>query len=97
VPRFAFGGVAEIKVPDSSEFLVGVTSEIGLFGCFVRTNATIAPATKIDIRISHDDREFCTLATVAYHIPDRGIGIAFHSVAAQADNVLTDWLKQFST
>jgi hypothetical protein len=89
--------VAEIAVPRSGEYFVGITSEIGRYGCFIRTKAVLSPATKIDLRITYDDREFCTLATVVYRIPDQGIGIAFNSMMPQAQSVLADWLKQLST
>jgi hypothetical protein len=41
VSRHAFGGVAEMSAGHSNSNIIGLTAEIGRFGCFVRTCASI--------------------------------------------------------
>ena len=96
-PRHPFGGVAEFAVAQSGEYFVGITAELGRHGCFIKTKAVLPPGTRIDLRITHEGREFCTLGMVAYSVPDRGLGISFGPSASATQTILSEWLQQSST
>ena len=89
--RHPFGGVAEFVLPQSGECGVGMATELGRYGCFIRTEQLAAQGTKISIRITHEASEFAALGTVAYCLPGKGMGIAFGSFSPAAQVLLAAW------
>jgi hypothetical protein len=69
--RYAFGGVAEATVKHSGEYLMGPASEISRHGYLLKTNTASTAGTHIQLRITHDGKEFVAAATVVYFVPGR--------------------------
>jgi hypothetical protein len=94
VSRHAFGGVAEMSASHSHSNIIGLTAEIGRFGCFVRTCASMPVGTKINLKINYEGNEVRTPGEVVYVLPEKGLGIKFAKVAAKDTALLEMWLRQ---
>ena len=94
VPRHAFGGVTEMSTGLSHSNIIGLTAEIGRFGCFIRTCASIPVGTKISLKITYDGREATAPGEVVYVLSEEGVGIKFAEVAAKDAALLEVWLRQ---
>jgi hypothetical protein len=93
-PRHAFGGVAEMSAGRSTSNIIGPTAEIGRFGCFVRTCASVAVGTKVSLKINYGGSEFASPGEVVYVLSEKGVGIQFAEVAAKDEALLEEWLRQ---
>ena len=90
--RYFFGGVAEVTDVESGKHLVSETTELGRFGCFVKTIAPFSPGATVSLKITHQDTFFAAPGMVAYVLADKGMGIAFGSVSPKDAAVLEGWL-----
>jgi hypothetical protein len=80
-PRYPFlGGVAEITNTPSGEYVVARTSELGRFGCFVKTKSLFSAGATVSLKITYDLNEFVAAGEVVYVLPNTGMGIAFKTV-----------------
>jgi hypothetical protein len=91
--RYAFGGAAEVTDIQSGNCVVSVTSQLGLFGCFVKTMSPFPKATAVSLKITNNGRTFAAQGKVAYTLPT-GMGIAFDAISPNDQAVLEDWLIQ---
>jgi hypothetical protein len=94
VPRYAFGGVAEITTVQPKTYIVVSTSELSRFGCLVTTQATMPVGTKVALRITYEGRVFNAAGEVAYILPENGMGIKFTTTAPNEVALLEEWLRQ---
>jgi hypothetical protein len=94
VPRYAFGGVAEISPLHSREYIIASTTELSRLGCFLRTSASVPAGTQVTLKITHDEREFAARGKVAYVLAKRGMGITFELIEPKDEALLEAWLKQ---
>ena len=94
VSRRAFGGVAELSADHSNSNIIGLAAEIGRFGCFVRTSASIPVGTKISVKITYDGSEVTASGEVVYVLSEKGVGIKFAEVLAKDAALLEAWLRQ---
>jgi len=94
VPRYAFGGVAEISPLHSDEYIIASTTELSRLGCFVRTCACLPAGTQVSLKITHDGCEFTAHGKVAYVLAKRGVGIEFAVIEPKDDALLETWLKR---
>jgi hypothetical protein len=88
--------VAELMAPQTGQYFLGIATELGRYGCFVRTKTVLTPGSALDLKITHDGQEFCALGTVVYCVPERGMGIAFGSSSPAAELILSGWLNQLT-
>jgi hypothetical protein len=94
-PRYPFGGVAEVTVPESDRYLVAVTGEISRLGCFVKTTTPFAQKGEaVNLKITFNGEVFAARGSVFYVSPTKGIGIAFCTIQADNQTVLEHWLAQ---
>jgi hypothetical protein len=94
-PRYPFGGVAEVTVPESDRYLVAVTGEISRLGCFVKTTTPFAQKGEaVNLKITFNGEVFAATGSVVYVSPTQGIGIAFCTIQADNQTVLDHWLAQ---
>ncbi len=94
VPRRSFGGVAEISTAYPDAHIIGLVSELSRFGCFVRTQMSVAIGTKITLKITHHGNECVTRGEVVHALAAKGIGIKFEPATARDGALLDDWLSQ---
>ena len=94
VPRFAFGGVAEITALHPNTYILVSTADLSRFGCFVTTLATLPIGTKVGLKITYDDRAFNACGEVAYVLSENGMGIKFTTTAPNDVELLEAWLRQ---
>jgi hypothetical protein len=93
VPRHAFGGVAEVSASEPSAYIVGKTTELSRLGCFVQTCQQLPVGTAITLKISYEGIEFDALGTIAYSLPQKGMGISFVPLTSVDEELLDEWLK----
>lgn len=96
LPRYAFGGVAEISSIHSNDHIIASTTELSRFGCFVRTGASLPTGMQVNLKISHDGREFTAHGKVVYVLAERGLGITFEVIEPKDEALLETWLRQLT-
>jgi hypothetical protein len=67
--------VTELTFAPSGQYLVARTSQLGRFGCFVKTNPFSSGST-VSLRITYDLRQFVAAGEVVYVLPDKVSHIA---------------------
>jgi hypothetical protein len=92
--RHYFGGPAEVTDLDSHTRLLALTTDLSVFGCFVRTRHPFPEGTKITLKITHEGVVFANYGNVAHVQANKGMGIAFGAVDRQAQVVLDRWISQ---
>jgi hypothetical protein len=93
-PRRPFGGVAEISTGFSDDHIVGLATELGRFGCFVRTQKSVPAGTKVSLKITHHGDEYVTPGEVVHVLAQKGIGIKFEPATPRDETMLEDWLSR---
>jgi hypothetical protein len=92
-PRRPFGGVAEISSGFSDDHIVGLATELGRFGCFVRTQKSLPVGTKVRLKITHHGNECHTPGEVVHLLTPKGMGIKFEPAAPRDEAPLEEWLS----
>ena len=93
-PRRPFGGVAEISSALPDAHIVGLATELGRFGCFVRTQKVVPAGTKVSVKISHRGDECVTPGEVVHVSAQKGMGIKFEPATPRDEALLEDWLSR---
>jgi hypothetical protein len=91
--RHYFGGPAEVTDLNNRTRLLALTTDLSVFGCFVRTRHPFPEGTKITLKITHEGVVFANCGNVAHVQPSKGMGIAFGAVDGQAQLVLDNWIS----
>jgi hypothetical protein len=94
VARFPFAAAAEITETAFGTRMQVYTSDLSLFGCYVRMTNPLPRGAQVIIRISTETDFFEAPATVAFSQPNLGIGLAFHDVNAHFLPTLKKWLAE---
>jgi hypothetical protein len=91
VPRYPF--VAPVAVlPETGAPVGGNVKELSLYGCYLDAASTMAPRTKVLVKIFMPGEYFEANATVAYANPTLGMGLVFRDVKPHFLSVLRKWL-----
>ena len=91
VPRYSFVAPAAV-LPETGVPVGGNVKELSLYGCYLDATATLAPRTKVLVKIFMPGEYFEANATVAYANPALGLGLVFRDVRPQFRTVLRKWL-----
>jgi hypothetical protein len=91
VPRYSFVAPAAV-LPENGVPVGGNVKELSLYGCFIDAASTIAPRTKVLVKIFMPGEYFEANATVAYSNPALGVGLVFRDVRPHFRSVLRKWL-----
>ena len=91
VPRYAFVAPAAV-LPETGAPVGGNTKELSLYGCYIDATSTLAPRTKVLVKIFMPGEYFEANATVAYASPALGLGLVFRDVKPHFRSVLRKWL-----
>jgi hypothetical protein len=80
-------------IPESGPAIGGNVIELSLYGCYLDCAASLAPRTRVLVKIHSPNAEyFEAAATVIYANPNTGIGLVFREVKAHFLTVLRKWL-----
>jgi len=94
VPRFPFEASAEITEIESGKKTNANTSDLSLFGCYVRMQDPPPRGTQLLIKIYTESDFFEGHATVAFSQAGVGIGLSFHDVHPHFLSTLKKWLAE---
>lgn len=94
-PRYYFGGAVELTEVESGRMLVALVRTLSLCGCFVKTNKTFKPGTKVMLTITNSELHFSALGRIVNQIDD-GIGIEFRGIGPTDQARLEDCLAQLA-
>ena len=94
VPRFPFVAYAEITDAGSGTKTTAFTSDLSLYGCYVRMTNALPCGTHVVIKIFTETDFFEAPATVVYSQANQGNGLSFHDVKPQFLPTLQKWLSQ---
>src|SRR5271169_330257 len=91
-PRYHLRCAIEVTDIATGTCLVAVTSDCGLYGCFVETKTPFVSGRAVALKITHNGRTIANTGEVARIIVDKGMGIAFGGQTPADFVVLTGWL-----
>jgi hypothetical protein len=91
VSRYVFGGVAEVT-DEQGRHVVSRTTELGRFGCFVKTMLPFSVGAAVNLQITQDETRLSALGKVVYVLTDKGIGVAFGDISLSDESILRNWL-----
>ena len=94
VPRFPFVAHAEITEEGSETKTTVYTSDLSLYGCYIRLTNPLPCGTHIVIKIFSETDFFQAPATVVYSQANQGNGLSFHDVKPHFLPTLQKWLSQ---
>jgi len=90
-PRYPFVAPAAV-LPENGAPTGGNVKELSLYGCYLDATSTLAPRTKVLVKIFVPGEYFEANATVAYANPALGMGLVFRDVKPHFRSVLRKWL-----
>jgi hypothetical protein len=91
VPRYSFVAPAAV-LPEKGTPVGGNIKELSLYGCYMDATSTLAPRSRVLVKIFMPGEYFEANATVAYANPALGLGLVFRDVKPAFRNVLRKWL-----
>ncbi len=92
--RYSFVASVDLTDVQSEAQLRGQTSDLSLFGCYVKTRTPFSPGTRVSLRIAHGGANFVALAQVVYAQQNLGMGVFFTAVEPNNQAVLEKWLAE---
>jgi hypothetical protein len=90
-PRYPFVAPAAV-LPEAGAPVGGNVKELSLYGCYLDAASTLAPQTKVLVKIFMPGEYFEANAKVAYANPTLGMGLVFRGVKPHFRTVLRKWL-----
>lgn len=90
--RYDFGAIAEVIDLDSREDMIGVTRDLSLSGCFIRTKAPFQRGTAVIVRIRASGTDFGATGRVTGNVTSEGMGIEFLEIQPKDQAVIEQWL-----
>jgi hypothetical protein len=93
-PRLPFAGVAELSTAEPAKYNIAAATQIGRFGCFIKTTVGFTSGREVNVRITSEGDEFTAPGRVVYALPRIGIGIAFGAVSPKDQALLERWLSE---
>jgi hypothetical protein len=92
--RHYFGGPAEVTDVNSKKQLLASTTDLSMFGCFVKTANPFPQGTSVALKITHRGVIFAVCGKVAHAQQKRGMGISFGAIEPDHQTVLDSWLAR---
>lgn len=90
--RFPFAANIELTDVRSERVVAGRTSDLSVFGCYVRTTTPFPQGTKVTLRIAHEGGNFTAFGKVVYVKPNAGMGITFSNIEPAHQTILEKWI-----
>jgi hypothetical protein len=92
--RFLFEAPIELTFGEFQDRVAGITTDIGLHGCFVKTVFSFPVGSTISVKIDVKDQCFSATAEVIYILTRDGMGIRFLDVKARDFAILENWVAE---
>ncbi len=92
--RYPFVAAAELLDLRSETAVKARTSDLSLSGCYVDSMNPFSAGTQLKVRLTHHEKTFEALGTVAHSKPGMGMGVAFTRVEPDQKAVLENWLAE---
>jgi len=91
-PRYPFAADADIVDLKSGTRLSGVTSDVSLDGCFVRTRGWLEIGARVRLTLKHKNQNVLMLAIVRVLKPKIGMGLQALEVDSISNATFLQWL-----
>ncbi len=95
-PRFAVSANAEAVELQSDARIRGRVSDISAGGCYLEVMSTFPVGSKVNLRISTDEKDFTAVAQVLFATEGIGMGLAFSEIDPGQRLVLDSWIGELS-
>jgi hypothetical protein len=92
--RYLFEAPIELTFGECHDRIAGITTDIGLHGCFVKTVFSFPVGSTIRVKINEKDRCFSASGEVVYILTRDGMGIRFVDVKAKDFAILEEWVAE---
>jgi c-di-GMP-binding flagellar brake protein YcgR len=90
--RYAFSVTAEILDLETGSRLRGVTSDLSLRGCYVRTNSHLGVRARVRLTLAKKKQKVEILAAVR-KAAQTGLGLEFLDIDPVSNAILRSWLE----
>src|SRR5690348_4919329 len=90
--RYNFGAIAEVIDLGPRVAVVGITRDLSVSGCFVKTEMHFAEGSEVIVRIRHSGTDFVAVGRVSSNITPEGMGIEFIHVQPRYETIIEEWL-----
>ena len=94
-PRYYLGAAVELTEADSGRILVALVRVLSLYGCFVKTDQSIAIGCKVMLNITYSGFHFAATGRVITQMKD-GLGIEFMKIDEANQARLEDCLAELA-
>jgi len=91
-PRYPFAADADIVDLKSGARLSGMTSDVSLDGCFVRTRESLDIGARVRLTLKHKNQNVLMLAIVRVLKPKIGMGLQALEVDSVSNGTFLQWL-----
>ncbi len=95
-PRYPFIAEAVVTEISSDTKLIAKTGDLSIGGCFLDMLNPTPQGTQVRVRISHDGATFTALGSVAFILPNMGMGVTFTSIEQDQQTILQKWIANLS-
>jgi hypothetical protein len=95
-PRYPFIAEAVVTEISSDTKLIAKTGDLSIGGCFLDMLNPTPQGTQVRVRISHDGATFTALGSVAFILPNMGMGVTFTSIEQDQQAILQKWIANLS-
>jgi hypothetical protein len=92
--RHSFAADIAIINVKSEKQVIARTSDLSLFGCFVKTTTPFPRGTMVRLRMNRGAAQITAFGKIAYSVADRGMGIVFSKIEPSDQAILEKWLDQ---
>jgi hypothetical protein len=90
--RYAFSVTAEILEIETGSRLRGVTSDLSLRGCFVRTTSLLEVRARVRLTLARKKQKVDILAAIR-RAAQTGIGLEFLDIDPASNAILVSWIE----
>ena len=94
--RYSFVAAAELIELPSEMGMRARTTDLSVTGCYVDSMNPFSAGTQVRLRVTHHEKTFEALGTVAHFQPGMGMGIAFTRIEPDQKVLLEKWLAELS-
>jgi len=95
-PRYPFIAEAVVTEISFDTKLIAKTGDLSIGGCFLDMLNPTPQGTQVRVRISHDGATFTALGSVAFILPNMGMGVTFTSIEQDQQTILQKWIANLS-
>lgn len=94
--RYRLIAEAEVIEVLTNAKLKGQTSDLSIGGCFLDMLNPLPKGAEVEVRIGHAGSTFTARGTVAFVVPNMGMGIALTNLGGSEVVILQEWILQLA-